>query len=75
MSYLNAQEIYDLLKDKVLLCYEDPLLFCHRHIVAAWLESELGIIVPEVAIVKNKIIYLEQNKEVREDYKRVILEE
>lgn len=30
-------------KDIVLLCYERPNQFCHRHLVAYWMKSELGI--------------------------------
>ena len=35
-------------KDVVLLCYEKPPQFCHRHLVAEWLEKELGIEVKEL---------------------------
>jgi hypothetical protein len=41
-------------KVPVLLCFEDPRgcsagsCWCHRHIVAQWLENYLGITVPEV---------------------------
>ena len=41
-------------KDKVvLMCYEAPDKFCHRHIVSHWLEQELGIDVNEVIINSN----------------------
>jgi hypothetical protein len=30
-----------------LLCWEAPGKFCHRRLVAAWLEDALGIDVPE----------------------------
>ena len=43
-------EILNLLNNKILLCYEDNMEFCHRHIVAYWLELELGISVPEVEV-------------------------
>ncbi len=36
----------------VLLCWERPpfseTVWCHRRMVAAWLERELGLVVPEV---------------------------
>lgn len=73
LSTLNPKEVYKVLKDKILLCYEEHLSFCHRHIVAAWLETELSILVPEVSIIDNKIELIEQNTQVREDYKRLIL--
>lgn len=34
----------------VVLCYENSNDFCHRHLVAAWLEKELNIKIPEIAI-------------------------
>lgn len=51
LNKLNPQEVYDKLKDRVLLCYEKPGDFCHRRIVADWIETELGIIVPEIKYV------------------------
>jgi hypothetical protein len=35
--------------DAILLCWEEPGRYCHRRIAAVWLETELGIQVPEVA--------------------------
>ena len=34
-------------KDVVLLCWEEPNEFCHRHIVAKWLNENLNIEVKE----------------------------
>lgn len=40
----------------VLMCYEAPDKFCHRHLVAEWLENELGTIINEVHIeTKNNV--------------------
>ena len=47
LSKLDPQKIYDTLKGQVLLCWENPGEFCHRRIVAAWIEENLGIEVPE----------------------------
>lgn len=44
---LDPEEIYKQLDNSVLLCYEENNKFCHRHIVAAWLEILLGIKVYE----------------------------
>lgn len=48
LSKLDPLEVYnDLGEDAILLCYESIAkiesgeTFCHRHIVAAWLEEEL----------------------------------
>lgn len=34
-------------KDIVLVCYEKPEDFCHRHLVAQWLNEKLNITVEE----------------------------
>jgi hypothetical protein len=56
---LDPKEIYDRIcanygADATLLCYEKPGDFCHRHIVAHWFETQLGIVVPELTFDKNK---------------------
>ena len=38
----------DLGEDAVLLCWERAGAFCHRRLVAEWLEEGLGVSVPEV---------------------------
>lgn len=49
LDELDAQEVYDELgEDAVLLCWESSEKFCHRHIVANWLEDELGIVIEEL---------------------------
>ena len=42
----------DLGDDAILLCYETPTDFCHRHIVAEWITNETGIIVRELSMIK-----------------------
>lgn len=37
----------DLGEDAILLCWERPGAFCHRRLVAEWLEENLGVSVPE----------------------------
>ncbi|MBQ9280285.1 MAG: hypothetical protein IJ215_04510 [Clostridia bacterium] len=48
LSGLDPKRVYRTLHHSVLLCYEPPAEFCHRHIVAAWFEIMLGVSVPEV---------------------------
>jgi hypothetical protein len=55
LSKLNPQEVYETLKDKVLLCWEPAGEFCHRRIVASWFKEELGIEVPEWKASDEKI--------------------
>lgn len=40
--YLKTLDVHKVAKDlngKVLLCYEKPEDFCHRHLVATWLQQ------------------------------------
>lgn len=55
LSKLNPQEVYKKLgNNTVLLCYEkwadikSGKTFCHRRIIAKWLEDNLGIKVEEL---------------------------
>lgn len=53
LTEMNVQRILDILHHDmgdmaILLCYENPGEFCHRRIVAKWIEYESGIVVPEL---------------------------
>lgn len=49
LSQLNPRKVYEELgPDAILLCWEEPGAFCHRRLVAEWLERNLGIKVPEL---------------------------
>ena len=39
LNHLNVHDVARALQDKILLCYEKPDDFCHRHIVAEWLRN------------------------------------
>jgi Protein of unknown function, DUF488 len=55
LNKLDAQEVYDSLPDNaVLLCYEKYNDWCHRRMVAEWLEDELGIEVCEVGLKREE---------------------
>ena len=48
LNKLNPREVYEELgEDAVILCWEAPDKFCHRHIVAEWLSDNLGIEIKE----------------------------
>lgn len=53
LSRLDARQVYEELKDCCLVCFESPRdivsgkKFCHRRMVAGWIETELGIVVLE----------------------------
>jgi adenylate cyclase len=49
LDELDPEEVYnDLGQNSVLLCWEKPGEFCHRHLVADWLTKSLGVEVKEV---------------------------
>ena len=56
LSQLNPKDIYDMFKNNVLLCWENPGEFCHRRIVAKWIEESLGISVPEWNIKDEQLL-------------------
>ena len=60
LSHLDPQEVYNELDGYILLCYEEPEYFCHRHIVAAWLEKTLGVRVPEVKVLGDKMYMIKR---------------
>lgn len=62
LSKLDAQKIYDMFYDKVLLCWCDIGKFCHRRIVAEWIQESLGIQVDEWTPVDEKIENLSKIK-------------
>ena len=47
LENLDPHKIYNMLRDNVLLCWEPPGKFCHRRIVAEWIEENVGVRVPE----------------------------
>ena len=56
LSKLDPRQVYDDLgENAVLLCYEAPGKFCHRRLVAEWLERCLGIKIPELDAPDNAI--------------------
>ena len=54
-TVLNALNPADVLKylgdDKILLCWEGPGKFCHRHLIAEWL-AKSGAIVSELTVLQ-----------------------
>jgi hypothetical protein len=49
LSKLDPKEIFEELGEgAVLLCWEGPDKFCHRHIVGKWLSDAIGIDVEEL---------------------------
>ena len=49
LDKLDPVEVYkELGENAILLCYEKPGSFCHRHLVSKWLEKHLGIQITEI---------------------------
>lgn len=49
LDKLNPIEVLqDLGEDAVLLCWEKPDQFCHRHLVSQWFKEKLGLEVTEI---------------------------
>ena len=49
-----------MLKEKfrekiILLCHEEITEFCHRRLIADYIELETGIYIPEISIENNKV--------------------
>ena len=65
LSKLNPEQVYNKLDNSILLCYENNTEFCHRHIVAAWLEIFLDKEVNEVKVEDNDIIELYKPKYIK----------
>jgi uncharacterized protein (DUF488 family) len=50
LDRLDPRKVFydDLGEDAILLCWEKPGEFCHRRLVAEWIEAALGVKVPEM---------------------------
>jgi len=48
LNELDPFKVYEDLKFSILLCWEKPGNFCHRHIVADWISYCTGNIVKEL---------------------------
>ena len=47
LSKLDPLKVWNDLKDSTILCWEGSGKFCHRHLVAAWLEKSLRVKIKE----------------------------
>jgi len=49
LGVLDPRKVYEELgEDAILLCWENPGEFCHRRLVAQWLEEALDITIDEM---------------------------
>lgn len=59
----------------ILLCYEESKDFCHRHLVAFWLELFLDINTYEVKEINNKLEIKERPEYLRKILEKIIKED
>ena len=75
---LSEDELMDTLKQKfgeeiILLCHELPGLeinkehFCHRRLLADWIELETGIVIPELSINESGVITFEETYDLKHE--------
>lgn len=80
---LNPNELMSTLKERfgediILLCHELPGLeinkehFCHRRLLADWIELETGVIIPELSISESGIETIEEVYNLKPRIKKLI---
>lgn len=77
LKKLDPKEVLEGLNNKaILLCYENNMDFCHRHLVAFWFELFLGIKTYEVRQNGNRetIVSLSRPEYLKEKLENVIKE-
>lgn len=71
LAKVNIEELLENEEDPILLCYEESSDFCHRHVLAEYINIKYGIVVPEIEINEDLEIKVNQ----RPSNIRPILEE
>ena len=71
LSKINVEELLKDEKDPILLCYEKGQQFCHRHVLAEYIEMTYGVKVRDIKIDEN--LNIEENK--RPEYIKKMLKE
>lgn len=71
LSKVNIEELLKDEKDPILLCYEKGQDFCHRHVLAEYIELKYGIKVPDIRI--DEELNIEENSK-PEYVKNILLE-
>lgn len=61
LSKLDPKDVICDLDGSILLCWERPGEFCHRRLVAEWIERSTGVIVPEYNNAIKCDTYIAQN--------------
>ena len=83
LKELNPYDFLDILNKNfgdeiILLCHELPGLkinkqhFCHRRLIADWIELETGIIIPELSLDDNGLVKYEDVYDLKPKIKTLI---
>ena len=83
LKNLDLMELLKVLEDKfgddiILLCHEEvhkdlnKLHFCHRRLLADWIELETGIVIPEISILENGEIKQEEVYDLKSKIKKLV---
>ncbi len=72
LSKLDPEKVYKDLDNSILLCYEDNMEFCHRHVVAAWFELLFDVQVPEVISEEDNLKEVERPSYVKDYLEEVM---
>ena len=76
LKKLDPELLLDSLPNKtILLCYEESEEFCHRHLVAFWLELFLDINTYEVKELENYKLEIKQRPEYLKDILENVIKE
>ena len=76
LKKLDPELLFDSLPNKtILLCYEESEEFCHRHLVAFWLELFLDINTYEVKELENYKLEIKQRPEYLKDILEKVIKE
>lgn len=60
LSKVDIEKLLENEKDPILLCFEKGQQFCHRHVLAEYIEMKYGIKVRDIKIDKN--LNIQENK-------------
>lgn len=75
LSQVDIEELLKDEKDPILLCYERGQDFCHRHVVAEFINIRYGIDVEDLIINENRIRINKRPENVRKILEKVLIEQ
>lgn len=76
LSKVDIMGLLEKEENPILLCYEDSEEFCHRHVLAEYINIKYGIFVPEIEINKeSEITIKERPKNIRKILEQVLKNE